>query len=118
MTARWRASILQAYRRGCLYDAWSDFFDNDKWMQAFADTGVDPDFYTLRERTAEELFPWDFIDVGVTKKFLRREWERAMAAEVTKNCRDVCNGCGAASFGTGICPGGDRDRLCAKGGEE
>ena len=112
------ASILQAYRLGCLYDAWSDFFDNDKWMQAFADTGVDPDFYTLRERTAEELFPWDFIDVGVTKKFLRREWERAMAAEVTKNCRDVCNGCGAASFGTGICPGGDRDRLCAKGGEE
>ena len=111
------ASILQAYRRGCLYDAWSDFFDNDKWMQAFADTGVDPDFYTLRERTAEELFPWDFIDVGVTKKFLRREWERAMAAEVTRIAA-MCATAAERTFGTGICPGGDRDRLCAKGGEE
>ncbi|MCD8330087.1 MAG: B12-binding domain-containing radical SAM protein, partial [Lachnospiraceae bacterium] len=60
-------------------------------------------FYTRRERSAEEIFPWDFIDIGVTKKFLRREWEKAMRGEVTPNCRQQCSGCGAAVFGGGIC---------------
>jgi len=97
------AVIQEAYRLGCLYDSWSDYFDNAEWMQAFANTGISPEFYTLREREANELFPWDFIDIGVTRKFLRREWERAMAAEVTPNCREACSGCGAAVFQGGIC---------------
>lgn len=97
------SAIEAAYRAGSLYDAWSDFFDNDKWMQAFSDCGIDPDFYTLRERSAEEIFPWDFIDIGVTKRFLRKEWERAMEGIITPNCRQTCSGCGAASFGCGIC---------------
>ena len=97
------AVIREAYRLGCLYDSWSDYFDNAKWMQAFANTGISPEFYTLREREENELFPWDFIDIGVTRKFLRREWERAMAAEVTPNCREACSGCGAAVFQGGIC---------------
>ena len=97
------ASIREAYRLGCLYDAWGDYFHNDLWMQAFANTGVDPDFYTLRERSADEIFPWDFLDIGVSKRFLRREWERAMAAEVTPNCRASCSGCGAAVFHGGVC---------------
>ena len=96
-------AIEAAYRSGCLFDAWSETFDDRKWMDAFRACGVDPDFYTLRERGADEIFPWDFIDIGVTKKFLRREWERAMRAEVTPNCRQACSGCGAASFGCGIC---------------
>ncbi len=95
--------IETAYKKGCLFDAWSDYFDDDRWMEAFAETGVDPDFYTRRERSAEEIFPWDFIDIGVTKKFLRREWEKAMRGEVTPNCRQQCSGCGAAIFGGGIC---------------
>ncbi|MCD8053906.1 MAG: TIGR03960 family B12-binding radical SAM protein [Lachnospiraceae bacterium] len=95
--------IEAAYKKGCLFDAWSDYFDNDRWMEAFTETGVDPDFYTRRERSAEEIFPWDFIDIGVTKKFLRREWEKAMRGEVTPNCRQQCSGCGAAVFGGGIC---------------
>ncbi len=95
--------IEAAYRKGCLYDSWSDHFDNEKWMEAFAETGVDPDFYTLRPRDADEIFPWDFIDIGVTKKFLRREWEKAQRGEVTPNCAVQCSGCGAASFGGGIC---------------
>ena len=66
--------LLEAYRLGCLYDSWSDEFQNDKWMQAFENTGVDLTFYTMRKRELDELFPWDFIDVGVTKSFLRREW--------------------------------------------
>ncbi|MDD6213171.1 MAG: TIGR03960 family B12-binding radical SAM protein [Clostridiales bacterium] len=97
------AAIEAAYRKGCIYDSWSDYFNNEKWMMAFAETGVDPDFYTLRERDLDEIFPWDFIDIGVTKKFLRREWEKAQREEVTPNCRVACSGCGASVFQGGIC---------------
>lgn len=96
-------AVLEAYRLGAIYDAWSEFFDMEKWRQAFRRARVDPDFYTRRERQAEELFPWDFIDIGVTKKFLRREWERALEGKATPNCREACSGCGAAVFGGGIC---------------
>jgi radical SAM family uncharacterized protein len=95
--------IEEAYRLGCLYDSWSESFDNEKWMQAFANTGVDIEFYTMRERSMDELFPWDFIDIGVTKNFLKKEWERAMNAHITPNCRMQCSGCGAAKFGGGVC---------------
>ena len=70
--------IEEAYRLGCLYDSWSESFDNEKWMQAFANTGVDIEFYTMRERSMDELFPWDFIDIGVTKNFLKKEWELSL----------------------------------------
>lgn len=95
--------IEEAYRLGCLYDSWTESFHNELWMQAFENTGVDMEFYTLRPRSLDELFPWDFIDVGVSKKFLKREWERAMNGEVTPNCRQKCAGCGAAVFGGGVC---------------
>ena len=82
------ASVIEeAYRMGCIYDSWSEQFDNDKWMRAFDNTGIEIGFYNLRERGEDEVFPWDFIDIGVTKKFLRREWDRAMKGEVTPNCR-------------------------------
>ena len=95
--------IKEAYRLGCLYDSWSDQFDNDKWMQAFENTGVDIAFYNLRERPLDEVFPWDFIDIGVTKEFLKREWNHAMNAEVTPNCRMKCSGCGVAKWKGGVC---------------
>lgn len=95
--------IEEAYRLGCLFDSWTECFDNDLWMQAFENTGVDIDFYNLRQRGADELFPWDFIDIGVSRKFLYKEWEKAMSGEVTPNCRMQCSGCGAASFGGGVC---------------
>ena len=88
---------------GCIYDAWTENFDYEKWLKAFENTGLDMDFYTLRERDADETFPWDFIDIGVTKAFLRKEWERSQKAEVTPNCRMNCSGCGAAGFGGGVC---------------
>lgn len=97
------AVIEEAYRLGALYDSWSDCFDNDIWMQAFENTGIEIAFYNNRERSEDELFPWDFIDIGVTKSFLRREWNRAMAGEVTPNCRMQCSGCGAATFQGGVC---------------
>ena len=61
------------------------------------------DFYNLRERAEDELFPWDFIDIGVTKEFLKREWNHAMNAEVTPNCRMKCSGCGVAKWKGGVC---------------
>ena len=95
--------LLAAYKNGCLYDSWSESFKYDMWLKAFEDTGVDPDFYTTRVRSTEELLPWDFIDAGVTKSFLKREWERAQAETVTPNCRQGCSGCGCKSYGGGVC---------------
>ena len=96
-------ALLAAYKNGCLYDSWSESFKYDMWLKAFEDTGVDPDFYTTRVRSTEELLPWDFIDAGVTKSFLKREWERAQAEAVTPNCRQGCSGCGCKSYGGGVC---------------
>ncbi len=95
--------IEEAYRLGCIYDSWTECFDNEKWMKAFENTGVDIGFYNLRQREEDEIFPWDFIDIGVTKEFLRKEWERAMNAEITPNCRMQCSGCGAAVWKGGVC---------------
>ena len=96
-------AILQVYKKGAVYDAWSEYFDNEKWMQAFAECGLDIDFYTTRERGLDELFPWDFIDCGVSKEFLKREWQKALKEETSPNCRKQCQGCGASRFGGGIC---------------
>lgn len=95
--------ILDAYKDGCIYDAWSEYFDYDKWMKAFEENGIDYSFYTARERSFEEILPWDFIDAGVSKKFLQREYERAKAEMVTPNCRAGCSGCGASIYGSGVC---------------
>ena len=95
--------ILKAYEKGCVYDAWGEYYKNDVWMHTFDECGVDVDFYTTRERSLDEVLPWDFIDAGVTKNFLKKEWERALNEEVTLNCKDKCNGCGAGKFGVGIC---------------
>ena len=97
------AVIEEAYKNGALYDSWSDCFQYQVWLDAFEKSGVDIDFYNLRERSEDEIFPWDFIDIGVTKKHLRREWDKAMKGEITPNCRAKCVGCGAKSFGGGVC---------------
>ena len=96
-------AIKLAYERGALYDAWSEYFDYDRWLKAFADCGVDVEFYTKRERSTDEVLPWDFIDIGVSKRFLINEWEKAKQGIVTPNCREKCSGCGAACFDGGIC---------------
>lgn len=95
--------IRCAYEKGALYDAWSETFRMDLWLEAFSQTGISLDFYTLRPRKTEELLPWDFIDVGVTKEFLIREWERAREEKVTPNCRMRCSGCGAKRYQGGVC---------------
>ena len=96
-------AILCAYEKGCMYDAWSEYYKNDIWMETFEECGIDISFYTTRARRDDESFPWDFLDCGVTKQFLLREWHRAQEESVTPNCKMQCQGCGAASFQTGIC---------------
>lgn len=96
-------TILYVYEHGGYFDAWNEYFDYDRWLEAFTATGIDPDFYTMRERDLDETLPWDFIDVGVTKEFLKREWKTALGETVTPNCRMRCSACGAKQFGGGVC---------------
>lgn len=95
--------LLKVYEKGAIYDAWSEYFDNEKWLSAFAECGLDIAFYTTRERGLDEVFPWDFIDCGVSKAFLKREWLKAQKEETSYNCRKACQGCGASRFGCGVC---------------
>ena len=97
------AALLHVYEHGGIYDAWSEFFDYDRWMNAFAECGIDMAFYNNRIRPEDEIFPWDFIDVGVTKEFMLREWKTALGETVTPNCRMRCSGCGAKQYGGGVC---------------
>jgi radical SAM superfamily enzyme YgiQ (UPF0313 family) len=86
--------ILRAWQKGCRLDGWSENFDFAKWMEAFTEAALDPYFYSHRERDLEEVLPWDHIDSGVSKRFLIREWKRALAGEVTPDCRfEGCTGC-------------------------
>lgn len=96
-------ALLEAYRLGCLFDSWGEHFQYDLWLQAFENTGISIDFYNLRERDLDEVLPWDFIDIGVTKQFLQREWKNAMEGKVTPNCRMQCSGCGVAKYKGGVC---------------
>ena len=95
--------ILSAYKKGCIYDAWGETFDNRKWIDSINENGIDMDFYITRQRDFDEILPWDYIDIGVTKQFLINEYKRAVNEEVTPNCRMKCAGCGVAKFGGGVC---------------
>ncbi len=95
-------AVLEAVKMGCRLDSWDEEFKFDKWMQAFEKCGIDPDWY-LRERSYDEILPWDHIDLGVTKEFFKRENEKAKRGETTPNCREKCAGCGANSFKAGVC---------------
>lgn len=95
--------LLYVYHKGCFYDAWSEYFHNDVWMEAFAACCLDPDFYSHRERPLDEILPWDFLDCGVSRSFLEREWQKAKNETISPNCKQACQGCGAARFGCGIC---------------
>ena len=96
-------AIELAYKKGCMYDAWSDTYRDDLWMESFDECGIDISFYTTRERSLDEIFPWDFLSCGVNKEFLKAEWLRSKEGVVTPNCADKCSGCGAGSYGVGIC---------------
>ena len=83
------------WRKGARLDSWSEYFDFERWMEAFAETGIDPDFYALRERPKDEILPWSMIDIGVRPAYLWREREQAYRSVITPDCRVKCMGCGA-----------------------
>lgn len=95
--------MLKAAEKGFHFDGWNDCFDFEAWMELFRECGIDPDFYTARKRSFDEILPWDFLDYGVCRKFLVSECEKAYNSETTKNCREQCSGCGAAKYKGGIC---------------
>lgn len=95
--------IRRVYKEGSIYDAWGEYYDNERWMRVLTECGLSADFYAHRERSLDEILPWDFIDCGVTKEFLMREWEKAQREGISANCKKKCQACGAARFGGGIC---------------
>ena len=94
--------LLKAHEKGIKFDGWSDQFSMEKWEEAFRECGMTKEFYT-RERSFDEILPWDMIDVGVTKQFLISEAKKAQMAITTPNCREKCSNCGAACFKGGVC---------------
>ena len=86
--------ILKALKKGCTYDSWTEFFNYDKWIECFHECNIDPDLYANRHRNEFEQEPWDHIDCGVTKDYLRKEWKMAQKGLLTHDCRHLpCNGC-------------------------
>ena len=94
--------LLTAHKKGIKFDGWSQFFSMEKWLEAFEECGIDPAFYT-RERSFDEVLPWDMIDIGVRKEFLISEAKKAEQGIVTPNCREKCSACGANCFKGGVC---------------
>ena len=91
-------ALEAAYRLGCRFDSWSEYFHMDKWLEAFRSVGLDPDFFATRPRETDEVFPWDHLDCGPDKVFFLREWGKALRAETTRDCRQGCNGCGMQRY--------------------
>ena len=91
-------AMQRAWELGCEFDGWTEQFQFDKWLQAFEETGIDPDFYATRERSLDEVMPWDHLDCGVSKAFLLREWDKAQRGELTHDCRQGCVGCGVTRY--------------------
>ena len=96
---RLSAALLEARRRGVRFDAWDEFFNYDQWLDIFEAVKLDPSFYANRFIGRDEILPWDMIDVGVSPAFLGREYDKAMRAEPSENCRESCMNCGANRLG-------------------
>ncbi len=95
--------IEAAWRKGCKFDGWDEYFRFDKWMEAFEACGVDPAFYSNRRREFSEILPWDHLDYGIRKEFLIEENQKAHESVTTPNCRQKCAACGAARLNGGKC---------------
>ena len=100
---RLSAVIEAAFKKGCKFDSWTEYFSLEKWLETFKECGIDPDFYTSRQRAYDEIMPWEHLDYGVSKSFLISENKASHAGVTTPNCREKCSACGAARYGEGVC---------------
>ena len=96
-------SIVRAWEKGARFDAWSEFFDYDLWINSFSETGIDPDFYARRDIESDEFLPWEFIDIGVKREFFEREYKNSVEEKTNFNCREKCTNCGLSALGCGVC---------------
>ena len=95
--------LVRAFEKGCRFDGWDEYFSLPRWLEVFDECGIDPAFYANRRRDYDEILPWDHLDYGITKEFLIREHQKALASETTPHCRQKCAGCGAAKLTGGVC---------------
>jgi len=96
--------LIKAFEKGAKFDGWSEYFNMEIWNEAMEECNLDSEFYVYREREYDEILPWDFIDIGVNRKYIERENEKAKKAEITKNCLEGCTGCGInVNFKEGKC---------------
>ena len=95
--------IYEAWKNGAKFDGWDEHFDIEKWNKALETTGLKKEFYAQRKREIDEILPWEFINLGINRKFFEKEYENALNEKTTPNCRQSCSGCGIASFGGGVC---------------
>lgn len=101
---RRQSKVLEnAFKMGCKFDSWGEFFDYNKWLKAFEEAGLDIKYYTERKMDLDEVLPWDIIDIMISKNFFKKEYNNAIEEKVTPNCRKQCAGCGASKFGVGVC---------------
>lgn len=100
------AVIYEVWKNGGKLNAWSEYFSFDRWMSAFETCGLDPYFYACRQRSADEVFPWSRVNMGVRPEFLRHQWELSLQAELSPDCKKRCTACGAAKLlKGGLCNG-------------
>ncbi|SEF89566.1 radical SAM family uncharacterized protein [Caloramator fervidus] len=90
--------LIKAWEKGCKFDGWQEHFKFDKWMEAFKECGIDPKFYAYRKRELDEILPWDFIDAGVSKDYLIKEYNKAKEGALTRDCRLGCTACGITKY--------------------
>ena len=90
--------IEEAWKNGAKFDAWHECYDINIWRNAFDKIHIDPDFYTLRERSSEEILPWEHIHIGVAKKYLLKEYVKSQSLETTVDCREICHACGIQAY--------------------
>ena len=95
--------LLRAYEKGCRFDSWSEHFKPDAWQEAFHECGLTVEEYAHRQRALDEPLPWGHVDVVVTEDYLKREYEKAMAAVTTRDCRQGCNGCFGRAYADHCC---------------
>lgn len=100
---RLNKAIYKAWELGAKFDSWGEFFDYDRWLKAFADTGIDYKYYSERSVDLNENLAWDHINILVSKDFLKKEYNKAMNEEITLNCRTKCATCGVAVASCGVC---------------
>lgn len=96
-------AIIKAWEKGCKFDSWNELFDMEKWEQAFSECSLDIYECASKQIALDEELPWDFIDIGVKKSFLKNEYQKALREETTENCREHCNNCGIAKYRCGVC---------------